>query len=129
MPARAFLVRRGARGLPLQFDLHHAALASGHLQCSSCEHQRCLSVFPANLHQIRSAVNAIAASALANRFGLRSNTWPLGCGQAVASLRPAWSDARAVGVQMPKRSRPSSVYLENTRFGGATRPQILVTFT
>jgi uncharacterized iron-regulated membrane protein len=54
---------------------------------------------------------------------------PLDADKALASAAGVVPDARTVGVQMPEaEGRPIVVYLETTRFGGATQPPILVTF-
>jgi uncharacterized iron-regulated membrane protein len=126
---RAFLVRRGARGLPLNLDLHHAAgiwtvvvflimSVSGVYLC-----------FP---HTIAEAVHAVLPSSLGSgepMAGFTPTPGPLDADMAVASAVTAVPDARAVAVQMPEqRGSPIVVFLETTRFGGATQPQILVTF-
>jgi uncharacterized iron-regulated membrane protein len=126
---RAFFVRRGARGLPLNLDLHHAAgiwtlgvflimSVSGVYLC-----------FP---KAIADAVHVVLPSGLGSgepMAGFTPTPGPLDADMAVASAVRAVPDARAVAVQMPEQAgRPIVVFLETTRFGDATQPQILVTF-
>jgi uncharacterized iron-regulated membrane protein len=125
---RAFLVRRCARGLPLYVDLHHAAgiwtvvvllimSVSGVYLC-----------FP---QTVTGALTAVLPSALGSGepvVGFVPTPGPLDADTAVASAVTAVPDARAIGVLMPEQAgRPILVFLETTRFGGATQPQILVT--
>jgi uncharacterized iron-regulated membrane protein len=125
---RAFFVRRGARGLPLYLDLHHAAgiwtfavlllmSVSGVYLC-----------FP---QTVTGALGTVFPSALGSGepvAGFVPTPGPLDADMAVASAARAVPDARAVSVLMPEQSgRPILVSLETTRFGGATQPQILVT--
>jgi uncharacterized iron-regulated membrane protein len=125
---RAFLVRRGARGLSLYVDLHHAAgiwtfavlllmSVSGVYLC-----------FP---QTVTGALTAVLPSALGSGepvAGFVPTPGPLDADMAVASAVSAVPDARAVGVLMPEQNgRPILVFLETTRPGGATQPQILVT--
>jgi uncharacterized iron-regulated membrane protein len=125
---RAFFVRRGARGLPLYLDLHHAAgiwtfavlllmSVSGVYLC-----------FP---QTVTGALGTVFPSALGSGepvAGFVPTPGPLDADMAVASAVRAVPDARAVSVLMPEQSgRPILVSLETTRFGGATQPQILVT--
>ena len=125
---RAFLVRSGARGLPLYLDLHHAAgiwtfavlllmSVSGVYLC-----------FP---QTVTGAIGAVFPSALGSGepvAGFVPTPGPLDPDMAVASAARAVPDARVASVLMPEQSgRPILVSLETTRFGGATQPQILVT--
>jgi len=124
---RAFLVRSGARGLPLYLDLHHAAgiwtfavlllmSVSGVYLC-----------FP---QTFTSGLTSVFPSALGSgepMAGFVPIPGPLDADMAVASAARAVPDARVVSVLMPEQSgRPILVSLETTRFGGATQPQILV---
>lgn len=126
---RAFLVRRGARGLPLNLDLHHAAgiwTLAVFLIMSISGVYLC---FPQTFAR---SVNAVLPSGIGSgepMAGFVPTPGPLDPDMAVASAITAVPDARAIGVQMPELpGRPIVVYLETTRFGGATQPQILVTF-
>jgi len=126
---RAFLVRRGARGLPLNLDLHHAAgiwTVGVFLAMSLSGIYLC---FP---KAIADAVHVVLPSGLGSGepiTGFTPTPGPLDADMAVASAVTAVSDARAVAVQMPEQAgRPIVVFLETTRFGGATQPQILVMF-
>lgn len=125
---RAFFIRRGARGLPLYLDLHHAAgiwtfavlllmSVSGVYLC-----------FP---QTVTSALGTVLPSGLGSGepvAGFVPTPGPLDADMAIASAAKAVPDARVVSVLMPEQSgRPILVYLETTRFGGATQPQILVT--
>jgi uncharacterized iron-regulated membrane protein len=125
---RAFFVRRGARGLSLYVDLHHAAgiwtfavlllmSVSGVYLC-----------FP---QTVTGALSTVLPSALGSGepvAGFVPTPGPLDADMAVSSAVRAVPDARAVSVLMPEQSgRPILVSLETTRFGGATQPQILVT--
>jgi hypothetical protein len=75
---RAFLVRRGARGLPLNLDLHHAAGIWTAWRLSHHERQRHLFVFPQN-H--RDAVHVVLPSGL-------------GSGEPMAGFTPYAGSAR-----------------------------------
>jgi uncharacterized iron-regulated membrane protein len=126
---RAFFVRRGARGLPLNLDLHHAVgiwTVGVFLVMSVSGIYLC---FP---KAIADAAHAVLPSSLGSgepMAGFIPTPGPLDADMAVASAVRAVPDARAVAVQMPEQAgRPIVVYLETTRFGGATQPQILVTF-
>jgi len=126
---RAFLVRRGARGLPLNLDLHHAAgiwTLAVFLIMSVSGVYLC---FP---QTVANAVHAMMPSGLGSGepvAGFTPTPGPLDADMAVASAAKAVPDARAVAVQMPEQQgRPIVVFLESTRFGDATQPQILVTF-
>lgn len=126
---RAFLVRRGARGLPLNLDLHCVAgiwavgvflimTVSGIYLC-----------FPKT---IADAVHVVLPSGLGSgepKAGFSATPGPLDADMAVASAVTAVPAARAVGVQMPEQAgRPIVVFLESTRFGDAKQPEILVMF-
>ena len=125
---RAFLVRRGARGLRLYVDLHHAAgiwtfavlllmSVSGVYLC-----------FPQTVTEGLARVLPSGLGSGEPVAGFVPTPGPLDADTAVASAVRAVSDARAVAVQMPEQSgRPILVFLETTRVGGATQPQILVT--
>src|SRR5207342_1240026 len=82
-------------------------------------------------HTVTGALSAVLPSALGSGEampGFVPTPGPLDADMAVASAVRAVPDARAVSVQMPEQNgRPIVVYLETTRFGGATQPQILVT--
>ena len=126
---RAFLVRRGARGLPLNLDLHHAAgiwTLTVFLIMSISGVYLC---FP---QTVSGAVHAVLPSGLGSGeplAGFTPTPGPLDADMALASAAKAVPDARAVAVQMPEQpGRPIVVFLESTRFGDATQPQILVTF-
>jgi uncharacterized iron-regulated membrane protein len=126
---RAFLVRRGARGLPLNLDLHHAAgiwTVGVFLVMSVSGVYLC---FPKT---IADAVHVVLPSGLGSgepMAGFTPTPGPLDADMAVASAVTAVPDARAVGVQMPEQAgRPIVVFLETTRFADATQPQILVMF-
>lgn len=126
---RAFLVRRGARGLPLNLDLHHAAgiwTVGVFLIMSVSGIYLC---FPKT---VADAVHAVLPSGLGSgepMAGFTPTPGPLDADMAVASAVTAVPDARAVAVQMPEQAgRPIVVFLQSTRFGDATQPEILVTF-
>ena len=126
---RAFLVRRGARGLSLNLDLHHAAgiwTVAVFLVMSVSGIYLC---FPKT---IADAAHAVLPSGLGSgeaMAGFTPTPGPLDADMAVASAVRAVPDARAVAVQMPEQAgRPIVVFLETTRFADATTPQILVTF-
>ncbi len=126
---RAFFVRRGARGLALNLDLHHAAgiwtLAVFLIMSVS-------GVYLSFPQTATNAVLAVLPSGLGSgepRAGFVPTPGPLDADMAVASAVRAVPDARAVGVQMPEQAgRPIVVFLESTRVGDATQPQILVMF-
>ena len=124
---RAFLVRRGARGLSLNLDLHHAAgiwTVTVLLLMSVSGIYLC---FPKT---VADAVHAVLPSGLGSGepvAGFTPTPGPLDADMALASAVTAVPDARAVAVQMPEqKGRPIVVFLESTRFGDATQPQILV---
>jgi uncharacterized iron-regulated membrane protein len=125
---RAFVVRRGARGLSLYLDLHHAAgiwtfavlllmSVSGVYLC-----------FP---QTVTAGLEHVLPSGLGSGeplAGFVPTPGPLDADMALASAGRAVPAARVVSVLMPEQSgRPILVSLETTRFGGATQPQILVT--
>jgi len=126
---RAFLVRRGARGLPLNLDLHHAfgiwTLAVFLIMSVS-------GVYLCFPQTVAGGVHAVLPSGLGSgepMAGFTPTPGPLDADMAVASAVKAVPDARAVAVQMPEQAgRPIVVFLESTRFGDATQPLILVTF-
>jgi len=126
---RAFLVRRGARGLPLNLDLHHAAGIWSLLVFLAMSISGVYLCFPATFTK---SVDAVLPSSIGSGQpvkGFVPTPGPLDADKAVASSVTAVRDARAVGVQMPEQEgRPIVVYLETTRLGGATQPPILVTF-
>jgi uncharacterized iron-regulated membrane protein len=125
---RAFLIRRGARGLSLYLDLHHAAgiwtlavlllmSVSGVYLC-----------FPQTFTEGLTRVLPSALGSGEPIAGFVPTPGPLDADMAIASAVRAVSDARAVAVLMPEQSgRPILVFLETTRLGGATQPPILVT--
>src|SRR5262249_23015979 len=125
---RAFLVRRGARGLSLHLDLHHAA---GIWTVAVLLLMSVSGVYLCFPHTITGALATALPSSLGSgepMAGFVPTAGPLDARTAVASAVKAVPDARAVSVEMPEQSgRPIVVYLETTRFGGATQPQILVT--
>ncbi len=125
---RAFLVRRGARGLSLYLDLHHAAGIWTFAVLMLMSVSGVYLCFP---QTVTAALNTVMPSALGSGepvAGFVPTPGPLDPDMAVASAVRAVADARAVSVLMPEQSgRPVLVSLETTRFGGATQPQILVT--
>ena len=126
---RAFLVRRGAHGLPLNLDLHHAA---GIWTLTVCLIMSVSGVYLCFPQTVANAVHATLPSGLGSgepMTGFTPTPGPLDADMALASAVKAVPDARAVAVQMPEQpGRPIVVFLESTRFGDATQPQILVTF-
>ncbi len=126
---RAFLVRRGARGLPLNLHLHHAVgiwTLAVFLAMSVSGIYLC---FPQTVSYSLSQVLPSSIGSGQPMAGFVPTPGPLNADMAVASAVTAVPDARAVGVQMPEQEgRPILVYLETTRLGGATQPAILVTF-
>ena len=125
---RAFLVRRGARGLSLYLDLHHAAGIWTFAVLLLMSLSGVYLCFP---QTVTGALSTVLPSALGSGepiAGFVPTPGPLDADMAVASAVRAVPDARAVAVQMPEQSgRPILVFLETTRFGGATQPPILVT--
>ena len=125
---RAFFIRRGARGLSLYLDLHHAAgiwtfavlllmSVSGVYLC-----------FPQTVTQALSTALPSGLGSGEPVAGFVPTKGPLDADMAVASAVRAVPDARAISVLMPEQSgRPILVSLETVRFGGAKQPQILVT--
>jgi uncharacterized iron-regulated membrane protein len=126
---RAFLVRRSARGLPLNLDLHHAAGIWSLLVFLAMSISGIYLCFPETFTK---SVDAALPSSIGSGQPVKSfvpTPGPLDADAAVGSAVTAVRDARAVGVQMPEQEgRPIVVYLETTRLGGATQPPILVTF-
>ena len=125
---RAFLVRRGARGLSLYLDLHHAA---GIWTVAVLLLMSISGVYLCFPQTVTEGLTRVLPSALGSGepvTGFVPTPGPLDADMAIASAVRAVADARAVSVQMPEQSgRPIVVYLETTRLGGATQPQILVT--
>ncbi len=125
---RAFLVRRGARGLPLYLDLHHAAGIWTFAVLLMMSVSGVYLCFP---QTVTSGLTTVLSSGLGSGepvAGFVATPGPLDAEMAVASAVSAVPDARVVSVLMPEQSgRPILVSLETTRFGGATQPQILVT--
>lgn len=125
---RAFFIRRGARGLSLYLDLHHAA---GIWTVAVLLLMSVSGVYLCFPQTVTEGLTRVLPSALGSGepvAGFVPTPGPLDADMAVASAVRAVADARAVSVQMPEQSgRPIVVYLETTRLGGATQPQILVT--
>jgi uncharacterized iron-regulated membrane protein len=125
---RAFFIRRGARGLSLYLDLHHAA---GIWTIAVLLLMSVSGVYLCFPQTVTGALGTVLPSALGSGepvAGFVPTPGPLDADMAVASAVRAVPDARAVSVLMPEQSgRPILVSLETTRFGGATQPQILVT--
>jgi uncharacterized iron-regulated membrane protein len=125
---RAFFVRRGARGLSLYLDLHHAA---GIWTIAVLLLMSVSGVYLCFPQTFTGALATVLPSALGSGEpieGFVPTRGPLDADMAVASAVKAVPDARAVSVLMPEQSgRPILVSLETTRFGGATQPPILVT--
>ena len=125
---RAFIVSRGARGLSLHLDLHHAA---GIWTVAVLLLMSVSGVYLCFPQTVTDGLTRIMPSALGSGepvAGFVPTPGPLDADMAVASALTAVSDARAVGVLMPEQEgRPILVFLETTRLGGATQPQILVT--
>jgi len=125
---RAFFIRRGARGLSLYLDLHHAA---GIWTVAVLLLMSVSGVYLCFPQTVTEGLTRVLPSALGSGEpvdGFVPTPGPLDADMAVASAVRAVADARAVSVQMPEQSgRPIVVYLETTRLGGATQPQILVT--
>jgi uncharacterized iron-regulated membrane protein len=125
---RAFLIRRGARGLSLYLDLHHAA---GIWTIAILLLMSVSGVYLCFPQTFTGALSRVLPSALGSGepiAGFVPTPGPLDADMAVASAVRAVADARAVSVLMPEQSgRPILVFLETTRLGGATQPPILVT--
>jgi uncharacterized iron-regulated membrane protein len=125
---RAFFIRRGARGLSLYLDLHHAA---GIWTIAVLLLMSISGVYLCFPQTVTGALGTVLPSALGSGepvAGFVPTPGPLDADMAVASGVRAVPDARAVAVLMPEQSgRPILVFLETTRLGGATQPPILVT--
>jgi uncharacterized iron-regulated membrane protein len=125
---RAFFVRRGARGLSLYLDLHHAAGIWTFAVLLLMSISGVYLCFP---QTVTAGLGTVLPSGLGSGeplAGFVPKPGPLDADMAVASAATAVPDARVVSVLMPEQSgRPILVSLETTRFGGATQPQILVT--
>jgi len=125
---RAFLIRRRARGLSLHLDLHHAA---GIWTIAVLLLMSVSGVYLCFPQTVTEALSRVLPSALGSGepiAGFVPTPGPLDADMAVASGVRAVPDARPVSVLMPEQNgRPIVVFLETTRLGGATQPQILVT--
>jgi len=125
---RAFLIRRDARGLSLYLDLHHAAGIWTIVVLLMMSVSGVYLCFPQTFTRTLSMVLPSGLGSGEPVAGFVPKPGPLDADMAVASAVRAVADARAVSVQMPEQNgRPILVYLETTRFGGATQPPILVT--
>jgi uncharacterized iron-regulated membrane protein len=120
---RAFLVARGARGLRLHLDLHHAVGIWGLLLFLILNVSGIYLAFP---QTVSSAVRVVLpphrSGANAEPGGVKPN-WPKDPDEAVALARASVPNARVTGIQLPGASgTPYVAQLEITGFGPAVPP-------
>jgi uncharacterized iron-regulated membrane protein len=120
---RAFLVARGARGLRLHLDLHHAVGIWGLLLFLTLSVSGIYLAFPQTVSSaVRIVLPPHRSAAGPERIGIRPN-WPNDPDQAVALAMSAVPNARVTGIQLPGASgTPYVAQLEITGFGPAVPP-------
>jgi uncharacterized iron-regulated membrane protein len=124
---RAFLVRRGARGLALHLDLHHAAGIWGLVVFLAVALSGIYLTFPETVVAGAKRVlpMGIGSGAVTQSYA-RPNR-PIDADEAVALATSAIPEARAISVQLPDDpDTPYVVTLETTGYG-AKAPPILAT--
>ena len=122
----AFLVRRGARGLRLHLDLHHAAGIWGSILLLILSISGIYLAFP---QSVAETVRAVFPSHLvADDPPFPRRPAPNDPDQAFEFAAAAVPDARVTGIQLPRTSeRPYMVQMETTGFGPSI-PPITVAF-
>ena len=98
----AFLVKRGARGLRLHLDLHHAAGIWGLLVFLVLSISGIYLAFP---QTVSSAAKAVFPDRTTEEGLLPPafpKTWPIDTDEAVRIAKAAVPDARPVGIQLPR---------------------------
>ncbi len=123
----AFLVRRGARGLRLHLDLHHAAGIWGSLLFLTLSISGIYLAFPQSTSETVRAVFPSHATADDPPFPRRAP--PSGPDQAFEFAASAMPDARVRAIQLPRApDRPFMVQMESTTGFGPSIPPITVAF-
>jgi uncharacterized iron-regulated membrane protein len=125
---RALWVRKGARGLPLHLDLHHAVGFWSLIVFLIMSVSGIYLTFPESFHKAVATVMPTGVNADAELPQSAPPPGPFDADKAVASALAVVPNARARVVQLPDRpGRPIVVEMENTGLGPGT-PPILVTF-
>ena len=124
---RAIWVRKGAKGLSLNLDLHHAVGFWSMIVFLIMSISGVYLVFPETFHASVSAVLPTGVAADGPVPETPALPGPFDADKAVLSAEAVVPNARARVVQMPDRpERPVVVEMENTGFGPSA-PPILVT--
>lgn len=124
---RALWIRKGAKGLSFNLDLHHAVGFWGMIVFLLMSISGVYLVFPETFHASVAAVLPTGVNADAPLPEQKPLPGPFDADKAVLSAEAIVPDARARLVQMPDRpERPVVVEMENTGFGPGA-PPILVT--
>ena len=122
----AFLVRRGARGLRLHLDLHHAAGIWGLLLFLTLSISGIYLAFPRSFSDTLRAV--IPSQIVADDAAFPRRPAPSDPDQAFAFAASAVPDARVRAIQLPRASdRPYMVQMESVGIGPSI-PPITVAF-
>jgi uncharacterized iron-regulated membrane protein len=121
----AFLVRRGARGLRLHLDLHHAVGIWGMMLFLTLSISGLYLAFPQTVSE---AVRMALPTRTTEEAGPRDlpRIAPANPDQAIAIANSAVPDARATAVQLPGARRPMVVQMEPTGFSPATPPVTVI---
>ena len=120
----AFLVRRGARGLRLHLDLHHAVGIWGMLLFLTLSISGIYLAFPQTVSQAVRAALPIRTEGAGPRDLPR--VAPASPDQAIALASSAVPDARATAIQLPGARRPMVVQMEPIGFSPATPPVTVI---
>jgi uncharacterized iron-regulated membrane protein len=122
----AFLVRRGAQGLRLHLDLHHAAGIWGLVLFLTLSVSGIYLAFPQSFSETARAV--FPSHALPDDPAFPRRPAPSDPDQAFAFAAAAMPDARVRAIQLPRTSdRPFMVQMESVGFGPSI-PPITVAF-
>jgi uncharacterized iron-regulated membrane protein len=117
----AFLVRRGARGLRLHLDLHHAAGIWGSVLLLILSISGIYLAFPQSVAETARAV--FPSTLVADDPPFPRHPPPSGPDQAFEFATAALPDARVTGIQLPRTSdRPFMVQMETPGFGPSIPP-------
>jgi uncharacterized iron-regulated membrane protein len=124
----AFLVKRGARGLRLHLDLHHAAGIWGLLIFLVLSVSGIYLAFPQTVSgAVRAAFPAVESKAKAIPPGF-PKTWPIPPEEAVAIAKAAVPDADPVGILLPRTPKALLMVQMETRGFTPSIPPITVAF-
>jgi len=125
---QAFMVKRGARGLRLHLDLHHAVGIWGLLIFLLLSVSGIYLAFPQTVSGVARVAFPRGATEVEPLPPGFPNAWPSDADAALAVAEAAMPDARAVGIKLPRSADDLMMVQMETKGLAPSIPPITVTF-